>query len=358
LDLNASGAWENRSGRLYKGNIPITDNERVASELFRYLPPGSSVSFKAGFLSESESAKLRRLDDSSTFLHLLFSISELDPRFRRMMPSTHGPNVGKDVPPLGFGSFNGSIYLVPNGMVIKLFGSGGENVGWMRLQVGPLEQSSMENWIFTVSFIGIGILACIILAILYIILFRLTVPILHLAESHSAMAQKNEDLKSLTQSDPLTGLLNRRGFQAARADKLRIFNASSHALAILDLDDFKKINDSYGHSCGDFVLVQVAAVIQKTIRRQDLACRWGGEEFLICYPDISSDIVEEATERLRVSINALSANYEGVEISVAVTIGTALCRDEADFEEALGRADAALYQGKRAGKNRVVSFSV
>jgi len=356
LDIKAPGAWEIRSGSLYKGSVSVSRNMNMAAELSRYLPHDSVISLEIGDSSEPHMAKSQRLTDQSPLTRwILFSI-RLDPRFSKMSASRNGQEaVGAAAPSFSSGAAEESAYLTMDGMAVKLFDASGKGIGWLKIKVGDLEPGVIENWILWVLSAGLALISGVILILFYIVLYRLSVPIMRLAEVNKTIVKKNENLKSLTRSDPLTSLLNRRGFEEVWNDVRKTCRSLSHALAILDLDNFKAVNDTYGHSCGDFVLVRVAALIQKGIRRQDVACRWGGEEFLVCYPDITPDIVSEAAERLRVSIAAFPVVYEGKWIPITVTIGTALFQDDGDFEEALKRADAALYRGKREGKNRVES---
>jgi diguanylate cyclase (GGDEF)-like protein len=357
LDLRAPGAWEVRSGQLYKGSLQVLGNPVLKYDLAWYLPPDSEVDFIIGTSSEYETTKMNRLGEHNFLTRIILSSLRGDSRIRRMLPTNDMPRLKNAEPEslAGIWNLGESIYLIGDSIMTQLFAASGEAVGWMYLRVVSLERGEFERRIYRLSIVLAGAIFCIILFILYIILYRLSQPILRMAQTHAMIVQQKNRLEVLSRSDPLTGLLNRRGFEEAMADSSRTFRNFPYALAMMDLDDFKTINDTYGHSCGDFVLARVAAMIQKCVRRQDLSCRLGGEEFLVCYPDATTEVVEEVAERLRASIAAFPMTFEDRQIPVTVTVGTAVRREGEAFAETLARADAALYQGKRSGKNRIVS---
>jgi two-component system cell cycle response regulator len=160
-------------------------------------------------------------------------------------------------------------------------------------------------------------------------------------------------------TDALTGLFNRR-YMESHFKKL-IEQASSRAkplaVMLLDIDYFKSINDSHGHDAGDDVLREFATRMKRSIRGIDLACRYGGEEFVIVMPETDIGVAAMVAERLRRRIAAepfpIKAGAE--RIAVTISIGIAALRDDADDSAALlKRADGALYRAKRDGRNRVV----
>lgn len=161
-------------------------------------------------------------------------------------------------------------------------------------------------------------------------------------------------LRSLSTTDALTGLWNRRYLDqalAAEVERARRYRVDLSVL-LFDIDHFKKFNDTYGHDQGDRVLKAVAEAAMATTREVDMACRYGGEEFVLILPGTAIDTALEIAERLRERIAALDVDG----LSVTTTIGVADCRDigAAKPAELLEAADKALYEGKDGGRNRVV----
>lgn len=164
---------------------------------------------------------------------------------------------------------------------------------------------------------------------------------------------QNQELQRLAAEDFLTGLPNRRTLQ--RELELRLADAErtrkGFALAIADLDRFKRINDRYGHAAGDRVLRDFSRVVHGRLRARDSFGRWGGEEFLIVLPDTSADEAGQILERVR---SAVAEQLTSLADSVTVSIGyTEWCPGDG-IDAMLRRADAAMYRAKEQGRNRVV----
>jgi two-component system, cell cycle response regulator len=160
--------------------------------------------------------------------------------------------------------------------------------------------------------------------------------------------------------DSLTGLHNRR-FLNNHLDQLvgqAKERAKSLAVVLLDIDHFKSINDTYGHDCGDEVLKEFAARLKTCVRTQDLACRYGGEEFIIVMPETSSWSAQVVAERMRRAVESKPFAIEkgARTINVTASLGLATMDTVEDTgESVIKRADQALYRAKREGRNRVVS---
>jgi two-component system cell cycle response regulator len=161
-------------------------------------------------------------------------------------------------------------------------------------------------------------------------------------------------------TDQLTGLHNRR-YMSRHLDTL-LENAKKNgrplAFVIMDIDFFKLVNDTYGHDIGDEVLKEFASRIAANVRGIDLACRYGGEEFVVAMPDTDIAFATTIAERLRQSIETTPVRISRVpgELRITISIGIARCEGADDTAEALlRRADQALYRAKRTGRNRVVS---
>ncbi|PTS83113.1 hypothetical protein DBR00_15765 [Pseudomonas sp. HMWF032] len=159
-------------------------------------------------------------------------------------------------------------------------------------------------------------------------------------------------LEDLAATDELTGLCNRRHFLLLASRELEgLRNGRQHGLALLDLDHFKRINDVYGHAAGDRVLQTFAAVARACLRDGDVVARYGGEEFVLLLPNTEADQFTACCERLRDAFTR--AEPLGVKVeSLSVSIGMTLLTEHDDLEDALQRADQALYQAKRNGRNR------
>jgi diguanylate cyclase (GGDEF)-like protein len=125
-------------------------------------------------------------------------------------------------------------------------------------------------------------------------------------------------------------------------------------LVLADLDDFKRVNDRWGHAAGDEVLIAFAATLRETVRESDTAGRWGGEEFALILTGTDADGGARLAERARVALEARSVRLpDGSEVTVTASFGVACCPDWSEAGELLAAADSALYEAKRSGKNRV-----
>ena len=129
------------------------------------------------------------------------------------------------------------------------------------------------------------------------------------------------------------------------------------SVLMLDIDHFKRFNDTYGHSCGDVVLQQVAQVIQSNVRTQDMAARYGGEEFVVMLSDTEPALAFQIAERIRKSIEKMDVVYENQHLFVTISIGVASYDPSRDSSPKMlvDRADAALYVSKQRGRNQVSS---
>lgn len=159
-------------------------------------------------------------------------------------------------------------------------------------------------------------------------------------------------LEDLVATDELTGLFNRRHFLRLATRELgHLDHGRHHGLALIDLDHFKRINDAHGHAAGDRVLQTFAAVARACLRDGDIIARYGGEEFVLLLPNTDADQFTACCERLREAF--AKAEPVGVKVdNLSLSAGMTLLVAGDDLDEALQRADQALYQAKRGGRNR------
>lgn len=167
-------------------------------------------------------------------------------------------------------------------------------------------------------------------------------------------------IEHIAMYDPLTDLMNRRFLMEYLKHKVQTPSKSKRPFSIIlcDIDDFKKINDLFGHDCGDRVLQQIANILKEITRPQDLTSRWGGEEFLIFLPDMSSGHAADTAERLREKINTHIFSFENTEFKVTMSFGVSdHFYGKTGSAECIREADKNLYEAKRKGKNRVIKGS-
>ncbi len=164
---------------------------------------------------------------------------------------------------------------------------------------------------------------------------------------------QNMTLEIMAKFDPLTGLTNRRCIQEEYEKTCE--KSEGYAIILADIDDFKKINDSYGHNVGDEVLKAVANVFKMAAGKQGIACRWGGEEILVFLPNVSKEyttkLAKDILEEIR-KIEIVTGNNE--VIKVTMTLGVAVSMEACGLNQVTKKADDRLYKGKGGGKNQVV----
>ncbi len=168
-------------------------------------------------------------------------------------------------------------------------------------------------------------------------------------------------LEDLVRKDELTGLANRRSVEERLREELPRTERYKHALSVLlaDIDHFKTVNDTYGHSYGDFVLKEVAQAFARQCRATDLCARYGGEEFVILLPETSLPEARLVAERLCVAVRDLSFTQAGKAVHVTASFGvTSVNTDHPEsLDELLEQADQALYAAKRNGRDRVEVYA-
>ncbi len=173
----------------------------------------------------------------------------------------------------------------------------------------------------------------------------------------SALRKDLDNLSRLIRTDSLTGIANFRYFQQALEQEIERTRRSGQptSLIMLDIDFFKQVNDQWGHETGNRALVHLADLLQKTIRKLDIPCRYGGEEFAVILPDTTLSACLPVAERIRQGIADTPLNIDGQLLSITVSLGIATYTGdiEKSVEELVEQADHYLYQAKKNGRNRV-----
>ncbi len=211
-----------------------------------------------------------------------------------------------------------------------------ENLGVMHLIGGPMEpQEANEHWV------GLALMMC----------------------SHLALALKNiqlrDQLREQSIRDPLTGLFNRRYLNETLEREISRASRYEYPLGIimLDIDHFKQFNDTYGHDGGDTLLRAIGTFLQNQTRREDIACRYGGEEFTLILPSASLQSVQKRAEDICVELNTLQVQHNERPLGrVTASLGVALFPDHGmTADDVIVAADKALYRAKKEGRNRVIT---
>lgn len=200
---------------------------------------------------------------------------------------------------------------------------------------GPIYEINMS---VSVLFMGINAISVFFFLITY------TRLMLHM------VLDSETKLSDMAHKDKLTGLFNRH-YMLERLDNLKQNLSSDQWIAIVDIDNFKGVNDTYGHNCGDYVLIQLSEIVQNVCRKCVIS-RWGGEEFLITANKETQD--QTVLENLRQAVESTKLSYQGQDFAISVTIGTSCFQSGQSLDTWIQDADKKLYQGKNSGKNRVI----
>lgn len=170
-----------------------------------------------------------------------------------------------------------------------------------------------------------------------------------------SLSVRSLTLEHAAVTDGLTGMYNRRYFDDALTEYLSAFGSIDKpiGMVILDLDHFKKVNDTHGHDIGDEVLRQVAECLRIFTRYHDVVARLGGEEFAILSPNITERQLYNLSDRIRQAVSEIAVRNDNVTLKVTVSAGLAIWDGKESGEDLYRRADKQLYQAKRQGRNRV-----
>ena len=172
----------------------------------------------------------------------------------------------------------------------------------------------------------------------------------------AALRQQLTDLSDLVRTDPLTGIANYRYFIQALEQEIErtLRSGQPTSLIMLDIDFFKKVNDQWGHEVGNQALAHLSQLLQKTVRKLDIPCRYGGEEFAIILPDTTLAASIPVAERIRQEIekSPLIVERQLLQLTVSLGIATYTEQQNSGIEDLIKRADQYLYQAKETGRNR------
>ncbi len=218
--------------------------------------------------------------------------------------------------------------------------------GFIDIRVGKPVSPEFAERLLTVNEIY---LICIISGVC-LLYARLTV------ESEHSLLKFNSRLSAQAETDPLTGLLNRRGLLEKLNTEIEEYSGGSTQLSIAmgDIDFFKTVNDTYGHDAGDYVLKEIAKIMQDISGDDNLVCRWGGEEFLLVFKYANGDDAFTLVEKIRNRIHNTVFAFEGDEIRVNMTFGLEEYYYLDNIDQTIALADEKLYQGKQNGRNQTV----
>jgi diguanylate cyclase (GGDEF)-like protein len=176
-------------------------------------------------------------------------------------------------------------------------------------------------------------------------------------EAGAALREASARLEQLAITDAATGIFNRRGFDARLATEVNRSRRYGRPLSLLmvDIDSFKNINDTLGHTYGDFVIAEVAEALNANVRESDIVARYGGEEFAVVLPETAMPAAATVAAKLLECVRARAIEHDGAAVEATVSIGVAsLSAEHTRGDVLVERADEALYAAKRAGKDRVV----
>ena len=172
--------------------------------------------------------------------------------------------------------------------------------------------------------------------------------------SERALTINNQELHREAGTDPLTGLPNRRAMLDEIEQYLIANPEAQFSIAIADIDFFKKVNDTYGHNCGDYTLKELAALFMTAAADKYRVCRWGGEEFCFFLPGMNIDEAGREMHDVNIAVRKKKLHFEDVDFSITITIGVEENDFKSSMSQMLDRADRKLYMGKVSGRDQVV----
>jgi diguanylate cyclase (GGDEF)-like protein len=170
------------------------------------------------------------------------------------------------------------------------------------------------------------------------------------------LKQYTYELQYKATHDNLTKLFNRQKFNDDLKHEILRVQRYGHTLSLFmfDIDDFKSVNDTYGHDVGDYVLIKISEIILDTIRKTDITARWGGEEFMVLLPETNIGGCMKIAQNVRKNVEEF--HFEGIDRSITISIGAIEYNEQSDRDTLIKNVDIALYEAKHNGKNQVVKY--
>jgi diguanylate cyclase (GGDEF)-like protein len=194
-------------------------------------------------------------------------------------------------------------------------------------------------------------------ALIFDVLCSILIIILVLFLGYSAFSPYEKNLKNMAMIDPLSNALNRRAFNRFYQDALSSIHRSLYprfSIVLVDIDKFKNVNDIYGHLAGDKVIKGIADTLHAMLRKSDVVCRWGGEEFMLLLPNCHILKAEIVAEKIRVAIENEVFSVNGKNIKTTISAGVIDFKIGDDPDILIEKVDQALYKAKESGRNKVV----
>ncbi len=176
----------------------------------------------------------------------------------------------------------------------------------------------------------------------------------NIQETARLLLLHNEQLQVQAETDPLTRLINRRGFMDVMSRFVSANPDAMYCVAIADIDFFKRVNDTYGHNCGDYVLQQLASLFMEQSKEGYFVSRWGGEEFCFFFPNVNIDDASRIMTDLLLAVRKMQLEYEDHRFCITITAGVEENDYRSPLEDLIESADRKLYRGKANGRNQLV----
>lgn len=220
-------------------------------------------------------------------------------------------------------------HVLPNSVVLSMI-----SVVMMLVTLNRAPLAPMEDLTLSRQFFQVNVLMCALLLSVYT------------SEFMTETLSTQDNLSFHAENDSLTGLRNRYGF-GKETERL---HGTQYCLVMCDIDDFKQVNDLYGHSVGDMILSKIGQLMLSCVRKEDIICRWGGEEFLLVIRS-DMDATCAAVERIRRKLSTAAVQADNTPVTVTMTFGAVDCLEAESFDELVKLADGNLLRGKRSGKN-------